>query len=195
MLQPKRTRPYRAASYYQRCMAGLIDFSVTFLLILLSSSIILFVLSFNPPPQFWEKAEHALNLVQEYPFIIVIILLCIFTSINGYSLHTESQTIGQHFMHIKMVRCDESKASILYTLIYRYWIGIGFGLCFLISETPDWGIFYLVIDIVCMLFTSGQCIHDAIADIMVVRIPNYSQMITPFFRIKHDPSFTQLSEK
>lgn len=86
-----------------------------------------------------------------------------FTVLNGYLLATQGQTIGKRLLGLRIVRPDGERASLARLLGARYGIG------YVISLVPIAGGLYGLIDALLIFRESHQCLHDNIADTIVVK--------------------------
>ena len=86
-----------------------------------------------------------------------------FTLINGYLLATQGQTIGKRLLGLRIVRPDGERASLVRLLGARYGIGYVIGL------VPVAGGLYGLLDALLIFRESRQCLHDNIADTIVVK--------------------------
>ena len=86
-----------------------------------------------------------------------------FTVLNGYLLATQGQTIGKRLLGLRIVRPDGKRASLARLLGARYGIG------YVIGMVPVVGGLYGLLDSLLIFRESRQCLHDNIADTIVVR--------------------------
>ena len=89
--------------------------------------------------------------------------LALFLLINGYLLVDRGQTVGKIALGVRIVRRDGSKASALRILGLRYGVG------FLMNLLPVVNMLYGLIDHLLIFRRSRRCLHDEIADTVVVR--------------------------
>jgi uncharacterized RDD family membrane protein YckC len=87
----------------------------------------------------------------------------VFALVQGYLLATEGQTIGKKLLGLRIVRTDGSRASIGRLLGLRY-----FTTWFFLA-IPVIGMFYSLVDDLLIFRQSHQCLHDNIADTIVVK--------------------------
>jgi len=87
----------------------------------------------------------------------------LFIAIQGYFLATRSQTIGKMLLDIRIVRSDGTRASFARLAGLRYGVGA------LISAVPWIGHLYGLVDALLIFRESRKCLHDNIADTIVVR--------------------------
>jgi uncharacterized RDD family membrane protein YckC len=92
-----------------------------------------------------------------------------FVLINGYYLAQNGQTIGKKIMKIKIVRTDGSKAEF-YRLIFLRYFQI-----YVITAIPVVGGILYLINILLIFRASHQCLHDNIADTIVVNAASESK--------------------
>lgn len=111
-------------------------------------------LSFSPAP--------GVNLVR---FLAVngLVGFIIFIVLHGYLLATRGQTIGKLLLKVRIVRSDGSRASLLRIL------GLRFLPTTVISLIPLIGGLYAVVDSLLIFRESRRCLHDNIADTIVVK--------------------------
>ena len=86
-----------------------------------------------------------------------------FTLINGYLLATQGQTLGKRLLGLRIVRPDGGRASLARLLGARY------GLGYVVSLVPIAGGLYGLLDSLLIFRESHQCLHDNIADTIVVK--------------------------
>lgn len=86
-----------------------------------------------------------------------------YIAINGRFLAQNGQSIGKKLVGIKIVRTDGSKADFARIVSRR--LGPVYG-CQLI---PVIGVYLPLIDVLCIFRDSNQCLHDQIADTIVVK--------------------------
>ena len=106
----------------------------------------------------WAKDNMSLWTV-----MAVVITVAVFIAINFHLLRSNGQTIGKRICNIKIVRSDGTPADIQRILIYRYlpqW---------LIPQVPIVGGFFPLIDAVLIFRESRKCLHDDIADTIVIK--------------------------
>ena len=86
-----------------------------------------------------------------------------FTAINGYLIATQGETVGKRLLGLRMVRTDGQRASFARLLGARYGIGYVIGLI------PFVGSLYGLVDALLIFRESRKCLHDNIADTIVVK--------------------------
>jgi uncharacterized RDD family membrane protein YckC len=82
--------------------------------------------------------------------------------VQAWSLHTFGGTLGKKLMGLRIVRTDGSRAGVV-----RLFFARG-GVCVIPGFIPLLGGLYLLIDMLMIFRDSRQCIHDNIADTIVV---------------------------
>jgi len=87
----------------------------------------------------------------------------LFLLLNGYLLVTRGQTIGKALFKIRIVRPDGAPASAARV------IGLRYGLDAVTGLTTGSLLIYAVIDGLFIFRESRRCLHDLIADTVVVR--------------------------
>ena len=87
----------------------------------------------------------------------------VFLVIQGWLLVQRGQTIGKTLLGLRIVRPDGSRAGPARILGLRY--GVGFA----IAALPVVGGLYSLLDVLLIFRESRRCLHDQIADTVVVR--------------------------
>jgi uncharacterized RDD family membrane protein YckC len=93
----------------------------------------------------------------------VLLGFVIFIALQAYLLHTEGQTIGKKLLGLRIVRSDGSRATIGRLLGLRYLVG------WIVVMIPFIGAIYALVDCLLIFRESRQCLHDNIADTIVVK--------------------------
>jgi uncharacterized RDD family membrane protein YckC len=83
--------------------------------------------------------------------------------VNGYLLATRGQTVGKWCFGMRIVRSDGSRASLRRLLLLR-WLPT----C-LVAWLPGIGEWMWLVDPLFVFGRSRQCLHDFVADTVVVR--------------------------
>jgi len=91
-------------------------------------------------------------------------VLVLYLLINGYYLVTSGQSLGKKAMHIRIVRRDGSHATAGRILGMRYVVN------WMLSAVPVIGPIYSLVDALCIFRESRRCVHDELADTIVVRV-------------------------
>jgi uncharacterized RDD family membrane protein YckC len=89
---------------------------------------------------------------------ISVVLGLSLLALQIYLLHTHGQTLGKKLVKIKIVRSDGSRAS------FGRILGLRIVVNFLLSIVP----FYGLVDILFIFGEQRRCVHDLIADTIVV---------------------------
>jgi uncharacterized RDD family membrane protein YckC len=89
--------------------------------------------------------------------------LLVFFAVNGYWLHTRGQSIGKRLLKIRIVRSNGERATLSRIIFARYLPTEAVGM------VPVIGMLYALIDILFIFRDSRQCLHDTIADTIVVK--------------------------
>ncbi len=92
----------------------------------------------------------------------VVAGLAAFALMHGWLLATRGQTIGKRLVGVRIVRSDGEPASLLRLLGLRYFLGG------VIQSIPFIGMAYALLDVLLIFRESRQCLHDNIADTIVV---------------------------
>lgn len=89
--------------------------------------------------------------------------LLVWLAITTYLVHKNSQTIAKKIIGIKVVRSDRSRASLGRIFWLRNFVN------WLPSFIPYLGSIYGLVDALFIFGESRQCVHDKIADTIVVK--------------------------
>ena len=122
--------------------------------------VIMFVVGIVTPFRFFDPSRSGTiaTLVLSYVFGMVIFLL-----VHGYLLATQGQTVGKKVLGIRIVRTDGSLAT------FGRVFGLRYALNGLIASVPIVGSIYALVDALMVFRDSRQCLHDQIADTIVVK--------------------------
>ena len=112
-------------------------------------------------PLSWTPAP-GVNLAR---FLVIngVVGLVLFVVLHGYLLATRGQTIGKMLLKVRIVRSDGSRASLLRI------VGLRFVPTTVISLIPIIGGVYALVDCLLIFRDSRRCLHDNIADTIVVK--------------------------
>jgi uncharacterized RDD family membrane protein YckC len=88
----------------------------------------------------------------------------IFAALQGYLLATQGQTIGKKLLGLRIVRSNGERASTLRLLGLRTFFS------WALTLVPVVGIVYALADCLAIFRGSRKCLHDNIADTIVVRV-------------------------
>jgi uncharacterized RDD family membrane protein YckC len=105
--------------------------------------------------------------------IFTVLALIAWCVITGWLVATNGQSIGKRLVGIKVVRTDGSRASFARIFLLRNVVN---GLPNLL---PYAGWLYQLVDPLLIYQESRQCLHDKIADTMVVRCASGSTLREP----------------
>ena len=86
----------------------------------------------------------------------------LFLVIHGYLLATRGQTVGKALLKIRIVRSDGTPASFGRIVGLRYLLGS------VLAAVPTVGWIYGLVDALLIFRASRRCLHDNIADTIVV---------------------------
>jgi uncharacterized RDD family membrane protein YckC len=126
----------------------------------LLSGLVFWVIALLTPFNIFDPAQQSLMRV----FVQNILAgFAIFLILHGWLLHTRGQTIAKALFKIKVVRSDGSKASLLRLAGLRYFATS------LLALVPLIGWLYALVDALMIFRDSRKCLHDNIADTIVVR--------------------------
>jgi uncharacterized RDD family membrane protein YckC len=95
-------------------------------------------------------------------YIGALIVLCLIV-VTAVLVHRNGQTIGKKCLGIKIVRADGSPATLARIFWLRYFVTT------LLSLVPALGTLYVLVDILFIFGKPQRCIHDYIADTIVVK--------------------------
>lgn len=88
----------------------------------------------------------------------------VFMLVQGYLLATRGQTIGKLLLDMRIVRSNGERASFARIALLRYGVGT------LLTAIPTVGQLYGLIDVLLIFRQSRKCLHDNIADTIVVKV-------------------------
>jgi uncharacterized RDD family membrane protein YckC len=97
------------------------------------------------------------------PHVNMLIGVSAFMLLNGYLLVTRGQTIAKASLGMRIVRPDGGEVSAFRILGLRYGIG------YLANLVPVVGALFGLIDCLLIFRQSRRCLHDQIADTIVIR--------------------------
>ena len=89
--------------------------------------------------------------------------LLVFFAVNGYWLHTRGQSVGKRLLGIRIVRSTGERATLSRIIFARYLPTQAVGV------VPVIGMLYALINIPFIFRDSRQCLHDRIADTIVIK--------------------------
>ncbi|HSI49392.1 MAG TPA: RDD family protein [Ideonella sp.] len=101
------------------------------------------------------------SLTRLFPLYVASFVL--FTLVQGWFLHTRSQTIGKIALGIRIKRSDGTPAMLGRTL------GLRIGVMWLVAMIPVVGPLVSLADSLFIFGKSRRCLHDFIADTIVVK--------------------------
>jgi len=93
-------------------------------------------------------------------FIVSIVILLV---LQGYLLATQGQTIGKKLLGIRIVRSDGSKVDAARV------IGLRYALIWALAVIPVVGWVFGLVDALMIFRNSRKCLHDNIADTIVIK--------------------------
>jgi uncharacterized RDD family membrane protein YckC len=140
-----------------RLGASIIDGLIQFLVVLLIMS-----------PIFSNRGFEGITVwMRENPFLSpvlsAVIGFAVYSAVNFHLLRKNSQTIGKYLCGIKIVRSDGSTADVQRILFYRYLPVV------IASQVPVIGGLIVFIDPLFSFRESRKCLHDEIADTIVIK--------------------------
>ena len=87
----------------------------------------------------------------------------LFVLIQGYLLHTQGQTVGKKLLGLRILRTNGERATLGRLLGLRYLVG------WVVVMIPFIGAIYALVDCLMIFRDSRKCLHDNIADTIVVK--------------------------
>jgi len=112
----------------------------------------------------WNLFEAGARSKAGYVYINMLLAVCAFLVLNGYLLVTRGQTIAKAALGIRIVRPDGGKVSAARIIGLRYLPGV------VANLIPALGGLFALIDCLLIFRESRRCLHDDIADTIVIRI-------------------------
>ena len=92
----------------------------------------------------------------------LVIGFILFLLIHGYLIATRGQTVGKALLKIRIVRSDGSPAS------FARIVGLRYLSTSVLASIPMVGTIYGLVDVLMIFRASRRCLHDHIADTIVV---------------------------
>lgn len=96
--------------------------------------------------------------------LLLLLGLLVLATINAVLLHRNAQTIGKRLVGIKVVRTDGSRIGLGRIFLLRF-LPVG-----LIGAIPVVGRFFSLVDAGFIFGNERRCLHDLIADTIVIRV-------------------------
>jgi uncharacterized RDD family membrane protein YckC len=119
------------------------------------------LLSLVTPLSFLPPANGA--QITRFVLINLVVGFIIFLVLHGYLLATRGQTIGKALLKVRIVRSDGSPASFARIVGLRYLPTTA------VTPIPIVGMLYGLVDSLLIFRESRRCLHDNIADTIVVK--------------------------
>lgn len=98
-----------------------------------------------------------------YMIMNMVVFLCVFLVVQGYLLATRGQTVAKALLGMRIVGPGGEKVSAVRVIGLRYGIG------WFIGIVPLVGGIYGLVDALMIFRESRRCIHDSIANTIVVK--------------------------
>ena len=111
--------------------------------------------------------RHALSAIAIYAVAPAVLLVAAHIIVTIVLVHRNAQTIGKKLVGIKVARKDGSRASLARIFWLRNVVNALVGMVLLV--VPFLGGFYSIIDSLMIFGEQRRCIHDYIADTIVIR--------------------------
>jgi len=104
-------------------------------------------------------------------FALALTALCTIalSIIQMYWMATRGQTLGKHWMKIRIVRLDGSKAGFVGAVLMRGFLHLGIYLALAVMFRPL-AYVYLLADLLFIFGGQKRCLHDLIAGTKLVRV-------------------------
>jgi uncharacterized RDD family membrane protein YckC len=149
---PEATDGLVLATRGRRLAAAIVDVLVSFALIGVLALVTPWNLFADTGRGYWRPSlfEPALGFV-------------LFMLANGYLLATQGQTIGKRLLGLRIVRSNGSAVAI------GRMIGLRYGVFSALNIVPVVGQVVGVIDALCIFRSSRRCLHDDLADTLVIK--------------------------
>ena len=97
-------------------------------------------------------------------FVIQLVAgIGLFVLVQGYLLATQGQTIGKKLLGLRIVRSNGEAVGIGRMLGLRYFLG------WVLTMIPFIGVIYALADALLIFRDSRKCLHDNIADTIVIK--------------------------
>jgi uncharacterized RDD family membrane protein YckC len=141
------------ATRMRRFWASMIDVAI--------AAVIIGLLAYFSPWNPWADMETA-NPWAPAP-VDALVQFGIFVAVHGWLLATRGQTAGKAFLGIRVVRGDGGRAGA------GRLIGIRYGVGAVLMVIPMIGQVYALVDVLFIFGRKRRCLHDLIADTIVVR--------------------------
>ena len=145
-------QPGQLASRGKRLLASIVDGLI--------AAGTLWLIAKNTPFNPWRDAGLSLWAPQ---FVSLAIGFAVFLALHGYLLATRGQTIGKALFKLRIVRPDGSRASVGRV------IGLRYAAPSLLHVVPVIGQVFALADALFIFRESRRCLHDQIADTIVVQ--------------------------
>lgn len=139
------------ATRWQRLWAVLIDS--------LASFVVIWLLARFTPWNAWDAEPASLWEPMLEPALVGVVVFC---ALHGWLLARHGQTLGKRAIGIRITRSDGGQVSPGQLLV-RYGVG------FLTVIVPVVGQIYAMVDALLIFRPSRRCLHDVIADTIVVK--------------------------
>lgn len=144
-------RGLQLATRGNRLAAAIVD-------VLIGAGLLWLVSKLTPFNPWFDAAEGMWSLHVKGP----LAGLCLYLLVHGWLLVTRGQTVGKALLKIRIVRTDGAKVSPAR-------LGLRYGIGWLVSVVPAVGQAWGLVDALLIFRASRQCLHDLIADTIVVR--------------------------
>jgi uncharacterized RDD family membrane protein YckC len=89
--------------------------------------------------------------------------IVLFLAVNGVLLARSGQTVGKRALGLRITRRDRSPAGLTRLALLRYGVGG------VLTSLPTVGMFYALVDCLFIFRADRRCLHDMIADTVVVK--------------------------
>jgi uncharacterized RDD family membrane protein YckC len=97
--------------------------------------------------------------------LVYLLSFLVFALVQGWPVYQRGQTLGKMAMHIRITRADGSRAGSGRLLGVRLALFWALGLF-----VPMFGMLLVLLDLVLIFRASRRCLHDLVADTVVVKL-------------------------
>ncbi len=112
---------------------------------------------------FFDGFPHLEPLSREDQLVLAVAGFAFFLAMHGYLLYTRGQTVGKRLVGIRIVRRDRSRAD------FGIIVGLRVVPLSIAAQIPLVGQLLTFLDVLFIFTKERRCIHDRIADTVVVR--------------------------
>ena len=122
--------------------------------------LVMVLIGFVTPFKLFDPSTTGFLAAVAVPYVVGML---VFLAVHGFLLATQGQTVGKKLLGIRIVRSDGSRGTLGRVFGLRY------ALNGLIASVPVVGTIYGLVDALMIFRDSRRCLHDQIADTIVVK--------------------------